>query len=336
MQINIFRWRTLAASIAFMVLTCGAPARIYGASANLWIALDSGRDSALESYASGQLKKSGMPTPTHLSTFSSARGLAFDKSHNLWAVIDEINEVVRFTPAQLKNLRNDPNPTPDVVITSASTFRNPVGCNFDGQGNLWVVDYSNASLDELSKAQLAAGSGDVTPAIVITSPDLDSPDFVTFDKAGNAWLNDEDISIIAKFSARQLTSSGSKSPALTLSDDGSGSSLSIPGEITFDESGNLWVPNFGSDTVAEYAKTQLTKSGKPVPKVKFTSAIFHSEEPWGAAFNSKGDLFVMNWGNGVIAEFKPTQLRASGAPVPKVTVTGTENLNVQISFGPGS
>src|SRR5260370_9998358 len=117
-----------------------------------------------------------------------------------------------------------------MVITSASTFKNPVGCNFDGQGNLWVVDYSNASLDELSKAQLAAGSGDVTPAIVITSPDLDSPDFVTFDKAGNPWVSDEDISIIAKFSAGQLTTGGSKPPPLRLSDEASGSGLSIPGE----------------------------------------------------------------------------------------------------------
>src|SRR5260370_42533838 len=112
MHINIFRWRTFAGGIAFLVLTCGAPARIYGASANLWVALDSGRDNALESYASGQLKKSGTPTPNHLSTFSSARGLAFDKSQNLWAVIDDFNEVVRFTPAQLKNLRNDPNLPP--------------------------------------------------------------------------------------------------------------------------------------------------------------------------------------------------------------------------------
>ena len=33
-------------------------------------------------------RKSGMPTPVQVSTFANAAGLAFDKSYNLWAVID--------------------------------------------------------------------------------------------------------------------------------------------------------------------------------------------------------------------------------------------------------
>ncbi len=40
--------------------------------------------------------RSGTPTPIHLSTFDAATGIAFDDSHNLWAVIDG-DEVVRFT-----------------------------------------------------------------------------------------------------------------------------------------------------------------------------------------------------------------------------------------------
>jgi len=50
-----------------------------------------------------------------------------------------------------------------------------------------VVDAQLASLNEISKAQLNAGSNiHLTPAIVLTSPDLNHPNFLTFDKGGNA------------------------------------------------------------------------------------------------------------------------------------------------------
>jgi hypothetical protein len=323
------RVRIMAAAISLLMLTCGTPSHAW--CANLWVALDNG--GGIASYPSGQLKKSGMPTPIHLSTFANAIGLAFDKSDNLWAVIDP-NQVVRFTAAQLKRLKNNPSPTPGVIITSTSKFKFIYGCNFDQHGNLWVADFTNSSIDELSKAQLAAGSGNVTPAIVITSADLDGPNFLTFDKGGNAWVDNESSDTIAEFSASQLTSGGSKSAPVLLSDDGSGTSLDAPGEVAFDKKGNLCVPNYNANTVVEYAKGQLTSSGNPAPMLKLSSAVF--DGPWGAVLDSKGDLVVMNYNNGTIAKFTPKQLKASGAPVPKVSVTGTETQNYQIIFGPAS
>jgi sugar lactone lactonase YvrE len=325
----IGRVRFPAAAIALLILTCGTPSRAWCGNTNLWVAHDI---TGIASYTSGQLKKSGTPTPIQLSTFSEETGLAFDKSHNLWATVGHL-EVVRFNPAQLKDLKTDPSPTPGVIITSTSTFDGLGGCNFDHQGNLWVVDESSDSIDELSKAQLAAGSKDLTPAIVITSSDLEGPSFVMFDEAGNAWVSSYLNSEIVEFSASQLTSGGSKTPNIVLSDDGSGS-LSGPGEIAFDKKGNLWVPNIDEDTVVEFAKGQLTSSGDPTPTVTLSSAIFSN--PWGAAFDSSGNLVVMNYGNGTIAKFTPKELKASGAPVPKVSVTGTDTENQQIIFGSAS
>ena len=325
------RGRFLAAAIALLVLTCGRPSHAWCASADLWVAFSN--TVGIESYTSKQLKKSGTPTPTRVSTME-ATGLAFDKSNNLWAVSEFNSEVVQFSAAQLKNLKTNPNPTPDVIITSTSTFANIIGCNFDPQGNLWIVDANNDSIDELSKAQLAAGSEDVlAPAIVIKSTDLDLPFFVTFDKAGNAWVDSAMNNKIAEFSASQLTSGGSKLATVLLSDDGS-FSLSHPAEIAFDKKGNLWVPNFFGETVVEYTKSQLTSSGNPAPTVKLSSAIF--DEPFGAVFDSKGDLVVMNVADGTISKFTPKQLKRSGAPVPKVSVTGTQDDNYQIIFGPAS
>jgi hypothetical protein len=327
MNFDLIRWRRLGAAITLAMLICGAPASAWCASTDLWVAFFGG---SIDSYTSKQLKKSGMPKPIHLGTLGSATGLAFDKSHNLWAVVGGY-QVVQFAAAQLKKLKKNPSPTPRVTITS--TFADIVGCNFDQQGNLWLVDAGNNSIDELSKAQLDAGSGNVAaPALVISSTDLSDPGFVAFDGLGNAWVGSFVGNQIAEFSASQLTSGGSKLPTVLLSDDGSGTSLSSPAEVALDKSGNLWVANYGADTVVEYAKDQLTSSGNPAPTVKLSSAIF--DRPLGVAFDSKGDLAVMNYTSGTIAKFTAAQLKTSGAPVPKVSVRGTETENQQIVFGP--
>ena len=329
MNNRTFRGRRPVAAVALLILICGTPLHAWCGNENLWVSFQSG--GGIASYTSEQLKISGMPSPVQLSTFPFVLGLAFDKSHNLWADVGHF-QVVRFTPAQLKNLKNDPSPTPGVIITSMSSLNNIIGCNFDRKGNLWMVDVSADTLNEISKAQLAAGTRDITPAIVITLSGINDPNFVTFDKAGNAWVDDEANTQIAEFSASQLRSSGTKEPAVLLTDDGSGTSLSTPGEIVFDKKGNLWVANFGSNTVVEYAKGQLARSGNPTPTVKLSSAIF--EGPFGAAFDSKGDLVVADTGSGTIVKFTPNQLKTSGAPIPKVAVTATQTNDYQIAFGP--
>jgi hypothetical protein len=322
-------WRRLGVAIALGVLICASPSRAWCAGADLWVAAYN--SSVIESYRSGQLKTSGAPSPTSVGN-SPATGLAFDKAHNLWAVLNG-DEVVEYTAAQLKNLKNDSNPAPSVIITS-STFSGLIeGCNFDHQGNLWVVDYLHGSIDQFSKTQLAGSGGSLTPFVVISSGDLSAPDFVTFDAAGDAWV-DNLAGGIAEFSASQLTSGGSKPANVVLSDDGSGTSLNEPGEIAFDKKGNLWVANDGADTVVEYAKSQLGASSDSAPMVKLTSAIF--DGPWGTVFDSKGDLIVMNFHNGTIAKFGAKQLKGTGAPVPEVSITGNGGGDDQIIFGPAS
>jgi len=61
--------------------------------------------------------------------------------------------------------------------------------------------------------------------------------------------------------------------------------------------------------------------------VKLSSAIF--SEPWGTVFDSKGDLVVTNFNYGTIAKFLTKQLKVSGAPIPKISVTGSETTTIR-------
>jgi len=328
---NIVDMRMLFA-LGVLIVACGTSSSAWCGNKDLWEAYDSG--GGVVSYKPSQLKKTGTPKPTALSTFIDASGLAFDKSNNLW-VVEDGKTVAEFSAAQLKSLKKNSDPTPIVTITSAATFGFLFGCNFDPQGNLWLADYTHDSIYELSAAQLRGGSGDVTPAIVISSGSLDGPNFVTFDSSGNAWVDDENHGgKLLEFTSNQLTSGGAKTPQVVISDDGSGTSLFAPGEIAFDKSGNLWVPNYDADTVVEYAKSQLSNSGNPAPIVKLTSAAF--DGPFGAVLDSKGNLWVANYNDQQIDKFAASQLGSSGSPTPAVTLTGPATQNYQIIFGPAS
>jgi streptogramin lyase len=330
MKSNITLFRKCGLAIAVLALACSIPSLAW--CNDLWVPFTG---NGIDVFTSKQLQKSGTPSPIQLDSLPKFTGLAFDKSHNLWVVSIDPDEVVEFTPAQLKKLKENSTPTPAVVITdSSSDGYAGRGCNFDPNGNLWIADFANDSLDELSKAQLAAGSADEPFNEVITSSDLDETDFVTFDSRGNAWATGDGLNKIVEFSSSQLSSSGDKSPAIVLSDDGSGTSVSGPGQPAFDKKGNLWIPNLGANTVVEFEKSQLSSSGNPAPTVKLSSTVFN--KPWGATFDNKGDLIVVNADGGAISKFTPKQLTKTSAPTPAVTLTTGPNDVSQILFGPSS
>jgi hypothetical protein len=87
-----------------------------------------------------------------------------------------------------------------------------------------------------------------------------------------------------------------------------------PGDVIFDSSGNLWVSNGSSGTVAEYSKAELSKAS-PVPTV----TISPSTGTGGIALWPSGDLWVGS-NNGVVVEYSKAQLGHSGSPAPKVTI----------------
>lgn len=331
-------WSCLISVLASFAVVCGAssPAWSKGA-ASLWIA-DEGDRRVIEIPPS-TLKQSGTVSPIVNDGTAihddEPTGVCFDGSKNLW-VTGFSSSVLKFTPAQLKNLTTTPEPVPVATIVSMS-FGELDGCTFDKQGNLWVVDATAKGMHKISKSQLNAG-GTILPALTITATaDLDFPNFAVFDKSGNLWVTSEDSSTIVEFAANQLKSSGDKTPAVILSDDGSGS-IDEPGQAAFDGSGNLWVPNYGNSTVVMFKKSDLGSSGSPTPKITLMDASVMSSDsldgPWGLTFRGKGALWVSNYSSGNISMFIPSQIKSSGAPVPKVFLKGAAIDAYQLTFGP--
>jgi len=66
-----------------------------------------------------------------------------------------------------------------------------------------------------------------------------------------------------------------------------------------------------------------TATGNQTPNVSIAANTGSLNDPLGAVFDATGDLWVANENGANIAEFTPSQLASTGAPVPAVVITDT-------------
>jgi sugar lactone lactonase YvrE len=254
----------------------------FDANGNLWVTQAALSNAVLE-YTASQLSASGTPTPAVTLSGGSLDvpiGLAFDASGNLWVANLAASSVVEFTVSQLASSGSA---TPAVALSASSgSLNGPVGLAFDASGNLWVANNGPNTVVEFTVSQLAA-TGSPTPAVTLsaTAGSIASPQSIAFDAHGNLWLaNGGDTTVVA-FSPSQLASTGTPTPAVTLS--ATAGSLNGPEGLAFDASGNLWVANFVGPSVVEFTASQLVVSGSPTPNVTASGSSLVA--PVGLAFD---------------------------------------------------
>jgi sugar lactone lactonase YvrE len=311
--------------------TSSADVFTYAAIASVTPTLVVGND-ATGTLTSFPLSDRGEATPA--SSLSDSSGSlnypidgALDSAGDLWVPSSFANTVLEYTRSEIVAGGNQ---TPAVTLRpgSANAFDDPSGAAFDAAGNLWVTSSDSDSVVEYTKSELAAGGAQV-PAVTIVadgSNSLDQPIGLDFDAAGNLWVSNFQGNTVVEYTKSQLSASGAPAPAVTLSPDSSGS-LATPDALTFDRKGDLWVSNGQEgNTVVEYTPSQFA-SGAPTPAVTLSSDGTGSlDGPDQAQFDAAGDLWVANFkpdgAAGSIVEFTPSQLAASGSPIPQDTIAG--------------
>jgi sugar lactone lactonase YvrE len=249
-------------------------------SGNLWVADPFANSVA--GYTPSQLGQTGSPSAT-VRVSADASGslvqplaMAFDAAGDLWVANAAVegngaNTIVEFTPGQLASSGT---PTPAVTLhDNAGSINGARGVTFDPGGNLWVSN--SATVVEFASSQLAA-SGSPVPAVTLHddgSGSISGPEGVAFDATGNLWVADFVANTVVGFSSGQLATSGSPTPAVTLTSSDA-SALNNPCGLAFDGKGNLWVANQTGQGLLEYTADELTSSGSPTPPVLIRGTAF--------------------------------------------------------------
>ncbi len=225
---------------------------LFDKSGNLWVSNrlnpNTGGVTNLVAFTPAQLAAGGNQTPNTIissAAFGDLRAIAFDPAtSNLWIVENQNRQVLGYKAATLAAASGAVSIDPDIVISSNS-FADPRALAFDANGNLWVCDGTNNQLYKFLAADLTK-TGTLAPAIVISSTavssfganSLDLPEGMVFDDDGSGalWvanINSDNVGSVVKFTAAQLSSTGSPSPAVFLDSDPFGVNFHQPALLTF-------------------------------------------------------------------------------------------------------
>lgn len=134
------------------------------------------------------------------------------------------------------------------VSADGQTFSNTNCCNgasglaIDAGGTVWVANYYGNSVSRVSSTgSVLAGN--------FTDGGIDQPQAVAIDGSGTAWIANYRGNTLSELAGSTAATPGQAlSPATGWLVD---AALSEPSGIAIDASGNIWIANFGSDTLTE-------------------------------------------------------------------------------------
>jgi sugar lactone lactonase YvrE len=93
-----------------------------------------------------------------------------------------------------------------------------------------------------------------------------------------------------------------------------------PAGIAFDAAGNLWVADYGNQSLAKFSPAQQTAGGNPAPEVLISADAGALSLPVGLAFDAEGNLWVIE-GTGMLERYAPGLLTTSGRKAPSASLT---------------
>ncbi len=165
--------------------------------------------------------------------------VAIDSGHNAWVANQSAATVTKVAPDGSQ-------------FTSYTCCNAPSNLAIDQLGNVWVANYYGDSISELSKTGVVIANG------TYAGGGIDHPQAIAIDGAGNVWIANYRVAAGSQFAGISKLAGASLAgvaPGTTLSPAagiGPHAALSETYAIAVDASGNVWVSNFGSNTLTQF------------------------------------------------------------------------------------
>src|ERR1700744_4191050 len=268
-------------------------------------------------------------------TFNNPQGIAMDAQGNMYVADAFNNRIRKIAPDGT---------TTTIAGTGAAgysgdngtalnaTFYGPRGLAVDNQGNIFVADFGNNVIRQISPSGIVttlAGNGvagyvNGTDGHLIGKANTDTVEFnspagVAVDNKGNVFVADYNNNSIRKITSTGVVSTiaGNKTAGYlngtTNTTTGTYTSFDKPSALVLDAAGNVYVADTGNSAIREItpASVVTTVAGGPGQ-----SALVGY--PGGIAIDAQGDFFIADQ-SGRVIELTAAKVLYDLAGVPNVT-----------------
>jgi sugar lactone lactonase YvrE len=235
-----------------------------------------------------------------------AMGLAFDSAGDLYVGEGQPLSNVLVVPKASGTLFDQSVIADDTAkLDAAIGLDNPAALAFDGAGNLYIANDNYIGSGATTALTIVPATDGIVFNQSVTANDATALDAATgvadplgiaFDSAGNLYVPNSaanTVTVVPKSSGTLFGQSVSAGAATPLS---AAAGLVGPWGLAFDSAGNLYISNFGNNTVTVVPKSSGTLFGQSVTANTATVLVAATglDSPTGLAFDSAGDLFIAN------------------------------------------
>jgi streptogramin lyase len=157
---------------------------------------------------------------------------AVDSSHNVWIANQSNGTITRVSRDGLQ-------------FASFACCDSPSNLAIDSAGNVWVANFYSDTISEVDPSGLILSTG-------YSGGGLNHPQGIAIDGSGNVWVANyrgSSLTELAGSASSSLRPGTALSPALGL---GPHAGIREAYAIAIDASGNVWISNFGSNTITEF------------------------------------------------------------------------------------
>ncbi len=233
-------------------------------------------------------------------SLSGPHGIAIDSSRNVWVTNYSSNTVSMLIPNYTFCQSSAQHPAtvtiPQANIVSYTVGNNPYGIAIDSSGNVWVTNYTDGTVSEISTS--CSSSGNVCPPLKVGA----NPQGIAIDPLGNVWVVNSGDNTISEIS-KNCSSSGNVyavCPAFSPVDKNGNKVLNGPHSIAIETSGNVWVTNYGStivpgNTIAELCGSNTANCPLASSTGSLISTYTVGKNPEGVSIDFWGNVWVTNY-----------------------------------------